>query len=341
MAHIFCFEILLVVLLFFCRGDEMLLSGFVLVVNSNHMNERQKRYSSLPLHFPGCIHSIQHHSKGYRISKTTKNKLFASPNKLSVAEQERLLFSDKGITAFIVAEVEHFVNSTMVGLDTGTEFVTKWKCSPNEKVQLGLMDENGVLLDTAYTSSCEELKGDRGGALAVAMLCNTTQEALQHGFQEKGLFSSLGSAIMFFRSYYRTPHLIAACERVGLSDYQVAHHITDMYHHVHFRGAYTKTLAASGKGEVAARIAVGLVMMQQMQKTKIKKLRRAVYYCLKMKKKLSTTNAWFGLLPIPMRVFIGSLTTIMKNREKLVLSEFKWKEPKIQDVVEVEPLDDE
>ena len=259
MAHIFCFEILLVVLLFFCRGDEMLLSGFVLVVNSNHMNERQKRYSSLPLHFPGCIHSIQHHSKGYRISKTTKNKLFASPNKLSVAEQERLLFSDKGITAFIVAEVEHFVNSTMVGLDTGTEFVTKWKCSPNEKVQLGLMDENGVLLDTAYTSSCEELKGDRGGALAVAMLCNTTQEALQHGFQEKGLFSSLGSAIMFFRSYYRTPHLIAACERVGLSDYQVAHHITDMYHHVHFRGAYTKTLAASGKGEVAARIAVGLV----------------------------------------------------------------------------------
>lgn len=251
MARIFCFEILLVVLLLFCRGDEMLLSGFVLVVNSNHMNERQKRYSSLPLQFPGCIHSIQHHSKGY--------KLFASPNKLSVAEQERLLFSDKGITAFIVAEVEHFVNSTMVGLDTGTEFLTKWKCSPNEKVQLGLMDENGVLLDTTYASSCEELKGDRGGALAVAMLCNTTQEALQHGFQEKGLFSSLGSAIMFFRSYYRTPHLIAACERVGLSDYQVAHHITDMYHHVHFRGAYTKTLAASGKGEVAARIAVGLV----------------------------------------------------------------------------------
>jgi hypothetical protein len=45
---------------------------------------------------------------------------------------------------------------------------------------------------------------------------------------------------------------------ISLSDYEVAHHITDMYHHRFFRGAYTKTLAPSGVGEVAARRALGL-----------------------------------------------------------------------------------
>jgi len=43
-----------------------------------------------------------------------------------------------------------------------------------------------------------------------------------------------------------------------LSDYAIAHHITDMYHHRTFRGAYTKTMPASGKGEIAAALAVGL-----------------------------------------------------------------------------------
>jgi hypothetical protein len=38
----------------------------------------------------------------------------------------------------------------------------------------------------------------------------------------------------------------------------VAHHITDMYHHYNFRGAYTKTLTPSGAGDIAARVAVGL-----------------------------------------------------------------------------------
>ena len=39
----------------------------------------------------------------------------------------------------------------------------------------------------------------------------------------------------------------------------VAHHITDMYHHRNFRGAYTKTLTPFGTGEIAARVAVGLM----------------------------------------------------------------------------------
>lgn len=78
------------------------------------------------------------------------------------------------------------------------------------------------------------------------------------------MLSALGSAICYFRNYYRsTPLLIAACERVGLSDYDIAHHITDMYHHRQFQGAYTKTLPPSGRGEIAARIAVGLELPPQ------------------------------------------------------------------------------
>ena len=50
----------------------------------------------------------------------------------------------------------------------------------------------------------------------------------------------------------------APLERVGLSSYEAAHHITDMYHHRAFRGTYTKTLQPSGCGEIAAREAVGL-----------------------------------------------------------------------------------
>ena len=60
---------------------------------------------------------------------------------------------------------------------------------------------------------------------------------------------------LVFRNYYRRPELLAA---LGLSDNQAAHHITDMYHHRTFRGAYTKTLAASGQGEITSRVAVGL-----------------------------------------------------------------------------------
>ena len=180
--------------------------------------------------------------------------------KLSAADEERLLLGEKGLTAFIVAEMEHYVNTTMVGLDTGTEFRrTRWVMPDDEKLQLGLSDETGAVANEEYAESREEMEGNEGGPAAVGAIRGATEEALREGFSEQGLFSSLGSAILFFRGFFRTPRVIAACERVGLSDYEVAHHITDMYHHRNFRGAYTKTLEASGKGEAAARAAVGLL----------------------------------------------------------------------------------
>ena len=156
------------------------------------------------------------------------HRLFAQ---LSEADKERLLLGEEGMTAFIVAEMEHFVNTTMVGLDEGTEYGRKWVMPNNEKLQMGLIDEEGVVVDKIYIQSCDELKGSGGGSLAVELICNVTRTAFQDGFREQGLLSALGSAILYFRDYYRTPRLIAACERVGLSDYAVAHHITDMYHH--------------------------------------------------------------------------------------------------------------
>ena len=62
----------------------------------------------------------------------------------------------------------------------------------------------------------------------------------------------------FLRDEFTDDELKAPLSRVGLSSYEVAHHITDMYHHCAFRGTYTKTLQPSGSGEPARRAAVGL-----------------------------------------------------------------------------------
>lgn len=129
--------------------------------------------------------------------------------------------------------------------------------SEKDKLGLRLVDENGTVVSGEYDDAVANFAS--GGTTAVELICNTTETAFRDGFRQQGLLSALGSAIIYFRNYYRTtPTLIAACERIGLSDYDVAHHITDMYHHRSFRGAYTKTLLPSGEGEIAARIAVGL-----------------------------------------------------------------------------------
>ena len=94
---------------------------------------------------------------------------------------------------------------------------------------------------------------------AIFLLCNTILSTFKDGFtNQPGLFSALGSAICYFRDAYCNPANLAAYERVSLSDYTVAHHDTDMYHHQNFRGAYTKTLTPSGTSEIAARVGVGL-----------------------------------------------------------------------------------
>jgi hypothetical protein len=183
--------------------------------------------------------------------------------KLSEADRERLLFSEVGLKAFVVAEMEHFVNQTMVEFDQQLRYGHKWVMPEHEKIQAGLVDAGTrEIISQEYLDAVARFNGNGnttidGGALAVDLICSTTETAFQDGFRQQGLLSALGSAIIYFRNFYRSPSLIAACERVGLSDYDVAHHITDMYHHRTFRGAYTKTLQPSGKGEIAARIAIG------------------------------------------------------------------------------------
>jgi hypothetical protein len=186
--------------------------------------------------------------------------LSSSSNKLSESDKERLLFGEIGLTAFIVAEMRHFVNETMVEYDQKRRYSGhKWVMPDHEKIAEGLIDESsGDIINAEYQDAIVRFQGIDGGILAVDLICGTTKDAFQDGFRQAGLLSALGSAIIFFRNFYRTPTLIAACERIGLSDYAVAHHITDMYHHRVFRGAYTKTLQPSGEGEIAARTAVGI-----------------------------------------------------------------------------------
>lgn len=171
------------------------------------------------------------------------------PPPLSAADEERLLLSEEGLNAFINAEMRDFLEGNMAALDK--KEVTGWKMSTMEKLTEGFIRGDG--------SSDEDLKME-SGAEAVGLLCATAYTAFSEGFRD-GVLSQLGSAISYFRNYFREDaRHIAACERVGLSDYAVAHHISDMYHHRVFRGTYTKTLApsAAGKGEAAAREAMGL-----------------------------------------------------------------------------------
>ena len=79
-------------------------------------------------------------------------------------------------------------------------------------------------------------------ATALGASWRSTYFALQHARHSKmGLpinpdyYLHLGPLCVIFRDAYRNGPNLAACERVGLSDYVVAHHITDMYHHRNFR----------------------------------------------------------------------------------------------------------
>ena len=72
------------------------------------------------------------------------------------------------------------------------------------------------------------------------------------------VMGSLSTGLAFLRPRFEGADLEGPLQRARLSPYQLAHHITDMYHHRCFRGAPTKTLAATGAGEIAAREAVGL-----------------------------------------------------------------------------------
>lgn len=174
---------------------------------------------------------------------------------VSEADKDRLLLTEPALNAFIVAEMRDFLSKALEQNDKPSGKFTRWIMTDDEKIAAMLLDKNGIIIDDEY----EQARRNMTGEISIDLLCNTTQLAFRDAFvNQPGLFSALGSAICFFRDSFRTPVNFAACERIGISDYTVAHHITDMYHHRNFRGAYTKTLAPSGKGEIAARIAVGL-----------------------------------------------------------------------------------
>lgn len=210
--------------------------------------------TSRPHHFP--IRKQQQHRY-----KTTQHKAMAP------SEQDRLLLTEPAQTAFIVAEMKSFLTDAAERNDGPSGQLTRWEMSEKDMRAANLIDEDGNIVDEDYREAKMLMAMDNnnsndecGKLLAINILCNTTRTTFQDGFiNQPGLLSSLGSAICYFRDAFRNGQNLAACERVGLSDYVVAHHITDMYHHRNFRGAYTKTLTPSGTGEIAARIAVGLV----------------------------------------------------------------------------------
>ena len=126
------------------------------------------------------------------------------------------------------------------------------------------LDYSGSLADRRRREN--EMPGEQ----AVEALCDMTRSSFRRlfntglgsksmdGTDHTGL-SNLGSAISFFRDTFEGSRALELpLERVGLSGYQVAHHITDMYHHRTFRGTYTKTLQPSGLGEICRAQAVGL-----------------------------------------------------------------------------------
>jgi hypothetical protein len=162
---------------------------------------------------------------------------------LSQSDEERLLMGQVAMTAFIVAEMRHFVNTTLLNFDTGRRYAKyKWQMPNHEKVQMklvkivepgetsnespppppppsiGLNDEDSptvVIPTREYAGMIAKFQGTNGGNLAVNLICNTTETAFGQGFEE-GLMSALGCAILFFRNFFRaTPELVAACERIG------------------------------------------------------------------------------------------------------------------------------
>jgi len=136
----------------------------------------------------------------------------SQPN-LSVADKDRLVMGETGLTAFIVAEMQHFVNETVTEFDQGLRFDAKWKMPLEDKLQMGLAtalikvsgdddddddddDDEGVrsnnqsiILDEEYTKFCVSMTS----AEAVDYICNVTQIAFQEGFSSVG--SSVGTGM--------------------------------------------------------------------------------------------------------------------------------------------------
>ena len=99
-----------------------------------------------------------------------------------------------------------------------------------------------------------------GGDEAVDLICASTEHAftMMHKAKDANdVLSNLGSAISYLRQFFRTEELYDPLERVGVTDYDVAHHMTDMYMARRDVGVgFARILQPSGAGMIAALAAV-------------------------------------------------------------------------------------
>ena len=89
----------------------------------------------------------------------------------------------------------------------------------------------------------------------VALITEATRTAYRAA-DAADVLGSLSTGLAFLRPRFEGADLEGPLQRARLSPYQLAHHITDMYHHRCFRGA-DEALAATGRRGRRAR-AVGL-----------------------------------------------------------------------------------
>lgn len=151
---------------------------------------------------------------------------------LPPSEQAKLLQTEPAQTAFITAEMRSFLTLALERADdpSGHIYDIKWEMSPKDKLAANLIDVDGNIINDEYKDAAQ-LFSKEGGDVAIDTLCNTTSITFKDGFiNQPGLLSALGSAICCFREAYRTPTNLAACERVGLSDY--AGEIIAMVQHI-------------------------------------------------------------------------------------------------------------
>ena len=127
--------------------------------------------------------------------------------RVSAADEQRMLYSEAALSAFISAEMRHFCESKMAEL------------GHDEKPE-----------DLAQREEQRDQLYGTSGPAAVDLICDTTEHAFKELHKsDASVLSALGSAITYLREYFKTDELAQPLARVGLTDYEAAHHMTDMY----------------------------------------------------------------------------------------------------------------
>ena len=171
---------------------------------------------------------------------------------ISASEHERLLLIELAQTAFIVNKMDSFLSWVLEQLEQNDSPSCHLICW--EEISANLINYEGNTISEQCDRAKLAMAND--GDKTIFLLCNTTSSTFKDNFTNQPvLFSAPGLTIFYFRGTYRN---LEAFQRVGLSTYTVTHHVTDMYHHRNFRGAYTETVTPSGTSKIEVRAAVGL-----------------------------------------------------------------------------------